>query len=300
MHDYSPGHQRLDTPPVPHRPPPWPPGDNMHGAGGKGTVADGYRLWTETDRTVLNQTAPSCVAICASDATCTGVTFSNTTQFGLHSCYLISPPILRVTEEAPFASWTKTSRMPVSSDPSPADPPLEPRAGRVSDPILPYFAVAGTLRALVASVAWSGFWRGDLAWDPAKQAVSVRLGHSRQQLCASLLPGEAMRTLGVATVAVAASELTARVTASIKVRKGFLRTGHKPGWVRAPLFFRRVTCGAGCLGGFDALHAVCFRFGRPRSTRRPGWHGRGSTGTASFCSGTGSRATRGTARSKGR
>ena len=201
----------------------------MHGPGGKDTVADGFRLWTLKSTTVPNQTAPSCVRICAADANCTGVTFSMAAAFGLHSCYLISPPIVRVTEETPFASWTKHPTLPPTPTPGSGNTPLGPRAGRVSDPILPYFAVAGKSRALVASVAWSGWWRGETDWDAAKGVVSVRVGHSHEHLCTTLHPGEEIRTLGVATVEVSASELTTRITASIKTAldpaAGVARTG---------------------------------------------------------------------------
>ena len=193
--DYSAGHYRLDKQAASL---PWPPGDNMHGPGGKDTVADGFRLWTHQAHSLTNQSESSCIQLCIRDEGCAGITF---VKSGNGACYLIHPPILQVTREAGYGSWTKN---PQQVDPV---PPLQPSGGRVSDPVLPYFAVAGNDRALIASVAWSGWWRADVGWDANKSTASVTLGHSRERLCTTLHPGERIRTLGVAVVQVLSSEL---------------------------------------------------------------------------------------------
>jgi hypothetical protein len=134
---------------------------------------------------------------------CIGVTFSHITTSGLNSCYLIVAPLLRWDAEPGYASWTKLSPGPQHD----AASSFGPRAGRSSDPILPYFAVSGQAAGLVVSIGWSGNWQASTTWNSTAKQVMVSVGHDASKLCTDLAAGEAIRTMRVVTVSVSATDL---------------------------------------------------------------------------------------------
>ena len=95
--------------------------------------------------------ASACIELCRREPACEGVTLSETEQSGLDSCYVLSE-IARWDREPGYASWTKRAIPPAGNTPAASTVEFGPTGGRSSDPILPFFAVAGATDAVIFSI----------------------------------------------------------------------------------------------------------------------------------------------------
>ena len=115
--------------------------------------------------------------------------------------------------EAGYDSWSK---IPVVEKPPPHGPALPstgpvfaPTLGRSSNGVLPYFAVFGSTAGTVYSIGYSGSWNASVHSATAGGVVSISVSHlstGRGALCASLAPGEAIRSMRIVTVPFSAAE----------------------------------------------------------------------------------------------
>ena len=216
-----------NTPPPPPapKPPPAPPGHKgtlVHGNSSVNEMEDGVRLWCGglpgdkcggaggKLKTFPCPSAAECQAACLSNATCLGVTWVHPGTLGpTAACYMLGS-LDSQDPEVGFSSW---SRIPVVAKPhsGPAPPPpstgpiFAPDAGRSSNAVLPYFAVFGQTAGSVYSIGWSGGWEGEVSLTEGQAgAVNVRVSHGPPgvagTLCASLNPGEAIRSMRIIAV----------------------------------------------------------------------------------------------------
>ena len=169
----------------------------IHGSTGPLSMLDGARLWTDSILTIVhNQTRESCVQTCLSRQDCSGVTFivAIAGERAQNDCYVLGR-LKWFTREPGFAGWSKTAVFPHDISPSPFA--FGPTGGRSSDPYLPFFAVADARGGLAVSIGWSGNWRVNASVVNGRPQLDV--GHG-DYFCASLEPGESIRSMRLLTV----------------------------------------------------------------------------------------------------
>lgn len=221
---YSVPHTSAPPPPPPGpAPAPQPAGRVIHGASAN-QMEDGIRLWCggkagdDCGKGMPHGTFPcpsasACQAACAGNKTCLGATWVHPGQLGpTPNCYMLGS-LDSYDPETGFSSWSKVP-VPAKPPPEPTPPPatgprFHPNAGRSSNGVLPYFAVFGQQSGVVYSVGWSGGWEAEVAFadgtserGAAAGGVHVQVSHTTGPgtLCASLQPGESIRSMRIIAV----------------------------------------------------------------------------------------------------
>eukprot|EP01048_Picozoa_sp_COSAG05_P016640 COSAG05_NODE_2171_length_3441_cov_77.812388_3_plen_565_part_00 len=205
--------------PVPHS-----NGTLIHSNASANEMADGIRLWCGgkpgdncgygmPHSTFSCPTASACQAACAGNKTCLGATWVHPGTLGpTPKCYMLGS-LDSYDPEVGFSSWSKITvpaKPPPHPTPTPSTgPKFHPNGGRSSNGALPYFAVFGQKAGLVYSIGWSGGWEAEVVFaddpnEPRQDAggVHVEVSHTTGPgtLCASLQPGEAIRSMRIIAV----------------------------------------------------------------------------------------------------
>lgn len=185
-------------------------------------------------------TASACQAACAGNKTCLGATWVHPGTLGpTPNCYMLGS-LDSYDPEPGFSSWSKIS-VPAKPPPEPPLPPstgprFHPNAGRSSNGVLPYFAVFGQQAGVVYSVGWSGGWEAEVAFAEVATdrgdvagGVHVEVSHTTGPgtLCASLQPGEAIRSMRIIAVPFTKEEAQQKlvVAAPTPISAGYMFNG---------------------------------------------------------------------------
>jgi hypothetical protein len=207
------------SPPAP--PTPVPPAGTkrlVHGNASANEMEDNQRLWQSHGggSTFPCLDAQTCQRFCAGNQTCQGATWVHPGALGpTPKCYMLDD--LDTTDaEVGFSSWSKVPVLVKPHNPAPSQPLVGPRfapqGGRSSNGVLPYFSVYGTDAGSVYSIGWSGGWEAlvEQADDQVSSSssssggVTVKVMHTSTartgNLCTSMRPGEAFRSMRIIAV----------------------------------------------------------------------------------------------------
>ena len=248
---YSVPHTFTPPAPPPGPPPPHPAGRVIHSNTSTNEMEDGIRLWCGQNpgdncgyemphSTFPCPTASACQAACAGNKTCLGATWVHPGTLGpTPNCYMLGS-LDSYDPEPGFSSWSKIS-VPAKPPPEPPLPPstgprFHPNAGRSSNGVLPYFAVFGQQAGVVYSVGWSGGWEAEVAFAEVATdrgdvagGVHVEVSHTTGPgtLCASLQPGEAIRSMRIIAVPFTKEEAQQKlvVAAPTPISAGYMFNG---------------------------------------------------------------------------